>query len=74
MDNSYYLRLSEQGEKENETQWLRTCWVCDKEKAVTDMVFTYDRYICDTSECLLGAFEMVAEELEMSKGTLEACR
>ncbi len=68
------LRLSETGEIENEKHWIRTCWVCDKEKSIPDMVFTYDRYVCDTKECLLGAFEMMAEEVEFNRGTLEACR
>ena len=73
-DTNYQLRVAEEGELENEKQWIKTCWVCDKENAVKDMVYSYDRYICNTKDCLHRSFETVAEELEMTKGSLQACR
>lgn len=41
------------------------CWACGKENKVKDMVFSKERYICSTKECLLAAFEKTAEELEL---------
>ncbi len=51
-----------------------TCWVCDAVKPIEDMVFSYDRHICSTLECLLGAFEMMAEANEQLNGKLCACK
>ena len=48
-----------------------TCWVCDAEKNVEDMVFTADRYVCNTKECLLGAFEQSVEERDFIAGRLD---
>jgi hypothetical protein len=50
------------------------CWVCDAEKPIEDLVFTADRYVCDTKECLLGAFEKSIEEHNLISGRLEAIR
>ena len=53
---------------------MEQCWVCDKEKPIEDMVFTADRYICNTLECLLSAFEKSVEEYELIEGRLECVR
>ena len=50
------------------------CWVCDREKPISEMVFSGDRYICDTKECLLGAFEMVVEGHQLTLSRLELIR
>lgn len=56
------------------TQITEFCWVCDAEKSIQNMVYTGDRYICDTKECLLGAFEKSVAEHDMIAGRLEAIR
>ncbi len=48
------------------------CWVCDREKPIKDMVFSADRYICNTKECLLGAFEAVTVGHQLTLGRVEA--
>ena len=48
----------------------RICWVCDKEKSLTEMVFAADGYICDTKECLVEA----VEQLYQTTTSLTACK
>ena len=51
-----------------------TCWVCDQEKSIEDMVYTGDSYICDTKECLVEAVEQIYQSQNSLLGRLQACK
>lgn len=50
------------------------CWVCDAEKPIGKMLCADEKYICDTKECLLGAFEKSVEERDFIADRLEVIR